>query len=158
MTVKDIDRGWNRIRKLARLGPVVDVGFLGVKGTGRHANGTQSVAQIASYHEYGGGKNKNRPPKRSMIFEWVTDRKKAIVAETVKIAGIMVDGRYTQHQAIGALGSFAQGDIQLRISKGIAPPLKESTLLRKTVRGKVGTTPLIDTGQMRASVGHRPSK
>lgn len=146
MTVRDIDRGWKNIRKLATLGPVVDVGFLGVKGSALHRQSRQSIAQIASYHEYG----TKHIPKRSMIFKWVEQRKKQIVDASVLIAGQIVEKRISARQGIGKLGAFAQGDIQARMSEGIPPPLSEVTIKRKG-----SSTPLIDTGQMRASVSYR---
>ena len=41
------------------------------------------------------------------------------------------------------------------INEGIDPPLTEGTLKRKTVNGKVGDTPLVDTGQLKQSIRYK---
>ena len=62
-------------------------------------------------------------------------------------------------RALGILGAKAQADIQARIRAGIAPPLAASTLRRKlalTRKGAKGEPkPLIDTGQLVASITYR---
>ena len=144
--IKDVDRGWNRIKRLARKKGHVEVGFLGSKGSARHSGSRQSVAQIASYHEWG----TPNIPRRSMLDDWMVKRAKEIVAATNKIGAEVLDGRATMTQALGRLGVFAQGDIQARIARGIPPPLAAST-----IRAKGSSKQLIDTGQMRGSVSHR---
>ena len=54
----------------------------------------------------------------------------------------------TVDQALDQLGSKVAAMIQNRIRDHIPPQLAESTLERKTVDGRVGDVPLIDTGQL----------
>lgn len=144
--VRDLDLGWKRLKRMVRKEAYVEIGFLGVKGSARHKSSRQSVAQIASYHEWG----TVHIPKRSMLDDWVVQRRDKILEAGQKVAVQVVDGRSTLSQGLGKLGAFAQGDVQARIARGIPPALDEATIRRKG-----SSKPLIDTGQMRASIGHR---
>lgn len=65
-----------------------------------------------------------------------------------EVGQLVIEGKITTRQGLEAFGVKAEGDIRETIQNGIAPPLKPSTLQRKTKAGKVGTTPLIDDAIM----------
>jgi len=91
-------------------------------------------------------------PERSFIRGTIDQKVKAIVTLSRNLQIEVFKGRMTTKKALGMLGVFIQGAIRERMSKGIPPPLKAATIRRKTVDGKAGTTPLIDTGQLRGSI------
>lgn len=64
----------------------------------------------------------------------------------------IIEGKRGGQTAAERVGLKLQGMILKRINAGIAPPLKAATIKRKTVRGKTGTTPLVDTGALKASI------
>lgn len=68
-----------------------------------------------------------------------------------------VSGKATKRQVFARVGLLATSLIQKRIrtSKSWAQPLSDATIEAKTVRGKKGDTPLIDTGRMLASMTFR---
>lgn len=49
-------------------------------------------------------------------------------------------------------GLIAQSSIRNTINEGIAPALQDSTIAARKRRGRTGTKPLIDTGQLRNSI------
>ncbi|MEI6806718.1 MAG: hypothetical protein WCK49_09480, partial [Myxococcaceae bacterium] len=57
-------------------------------------------------------------------------------------------GRLTQHQVLTYLGEVAATQMTSRINQGIAPALKPATIKRKK-----SSKPLIDTGQLKGSIG-----
>ena len=91
-------------------------------------------------------------PERSFIRGTMDEKGKTIGRIAHRLFRTVLLGQLTTHKALEVLGLFIQGQIRQRISRGIAPPLKPATIKRKTVNGKAGTTPLIDTGQLRASI------
>lgn len=58
------------------------------------------------------------------------------------------------HKELEAVGLIAQSSIRTTINKGIPPPLKPKTLSARRRRGRSGTKPLIDTGQLRNSINY----
>jgi phage gpG-like protein len=169
MTIIDKDRGWKRIEAeiaKARRGPNVQVGIFGPAAAADH--GGQSNVQVAAVHEFGltidhpGRKDtknakpyKIEMPERSFLRGTVDAKAKQISTMQKRLQDRVIAGQMTTHQALETLGLYIKGLIQARIAAGIPPPLKPSTIRRKTVRGKAGTTPLIDTGQLRASIDHK---
>ncbi len=100
------------------------------------------MIEVATINEFGLG-----VPERSFIRDWA-DQNQAKNEERLKAIGIQVlKGSYTVDVGLGRLGALFQGEIQQRISSGIAPPNAPSTIARKE-----SSTPLIDTGQLRSSI------
>lgn len=54
--------------------------------------------------------------------------------------------------ALHAAGLIAQSSVRATIVAVIPPPLAESTIKARQRRGRTGTTPLLDTGQLRNAV------
>lgn len=57
-------------------------------------------------------------------------------------------------KALHIAGLTAQSAIRSKINQGIEPALAESTLAARRARGRQGTKPLIDTGQLRNSINY----
>lgn len=53
---------------------------------------------------------------------------------------------------LNSAGLIAQNSVRGLINSGIAPALEASTLASRRRRGRTGTVPLIDTGQLRNSI------
>ena len=147
--ITDKDNGYKALMvSLVGPKPVVHVGILEAKGAEQHENSEHTVAEIASFHEFGLGNN----PERSFIRGYCDEQQDTVLA-FMKVAMQSVrDGKYKWDVLLERVGLFVQSGIQKRISDGIPPPLKEATIKRKTRDGKRGETPLINTGQLRAAI------
>jgi hypothetical protein len=53
---------------------------------------------------------------------------------------------------LDAAGLIAQNEVRAVINAGVAPPLAESTIRARRARGRTGTVPLIDKGELRNSI------
>lgn len=147
--LKDVDRGWREaVQAMAaaanKQGAHVTVGW--PESSGVHRNSQLTVAQIAAIHEFG---LPPRIPERSMIRA-TYEQNSARYAEAVRKIGIGISfARTDLRRGLDLLGSMIKGDIQRRIAAGVPPPNAPSTIKRKG-----SSTPLIDTGQMRAALDH----
>jgi hypothetical protein len=176
----DKDRGWARIKReiTKPKGPHVAVGVFGAKAAANHG-GIPNI-KVATAHEYGADINhpggtayfigpdgravfvsneaasadlprtaphKIRIPRRSFIRDTVDQKKRSIVVLSKNLAAQVLAGTLDRSKALASIGVFVQGLIRARMSKGIPPPLRP-----ETIRRKGSSTPLIDTGQLRASI------
>jgi hypothetical protein len=122
-------------------GLVAQIGF----PSGQHYPDGTNVAFVASVHEFGApGVN---IPARPFMRPTVNTKKDSWV-KTVK-AGIpkVVTGQMSAFDVLDLVGIQGAADIQETISKVTSPPLSPITIARKG-----SAKPLIDTGQMFASV------
>lgn len=140
MTVTDRDMGWNEIkRQLTELdGAVVKVGL---QAGDTDKEGT-SLAEIGFYNEFG----TRTIPARSFIRS-THDDKNGWRDLTQRLYASVLDLKRPAKQALGLLGTAAQDDIKRKITDLDAPPNAPSTIALKG-----SSNPLIDTGQMRASI------
>jgi hypothetical protein len=157
MTVRTVDRGATallaRLRERAR---AVEVGVLGAEAraekeqrpagpNAKKARRVVTVADVAAWAEFGIGQ-----PRRSWLVDYIETHGPAI-SERMRIeTRAIIEGRRTKAQALGRIGLWIQGQIQQRISDGIAPPNAQATIDRKE-----SSTPLIDTNQLRSSIANR---
>lgn len=148
--VDERDRGLKRFFKRLRVfdGHEVVVGIPAKEGAETTEEGP-TLAYIAAAHEFG-GKN-NRPPQRSFLRDTFDIHAKKYGDLMEKAAQRVVKGE-DPRKALFVLGETARGDVILRINQGIPPELAASTIAAKTRAGKEGTLPLVDTGQLRASI------
>lgn len=147
---KDVDRGFRDIvAQMARAagspGAHVVVGWPGNAGSQTHLDSDLSVGEIAAIQEFGSG----RIPARSMIGATVDENRGKYEQASRDIATGIARGRIDLRKGLDVLGVMIKGDIQARISAGIAPPNAPSTIARKG-----SSTPLIATGQMRTAIDH----
>ncbi len=148
--VRDRDRGLKKLkRNLKNTGKnFVTVGIFGERADAAHAGTEKSNVEIAGFHEFGTPTIKPRSYIRATV-----DAEKGRIRQLQKrLAEQIIKRRTTEAQGLNLIGVFLQGKMQTRIQAGIAPPLEDATIKRKTVQGKKGTTPLIDTGQLIQSI------
>ncbi len=148
--IKDTDKGYRKMLKLLTSGkkPVVQVGIFGEKGAETHKDSDGlTVLEVGAFHEFGLGNN----PERSFIRGWVDENESKVVEFLGKeVERATKNGAEDFDQGLERLGLFCQSGIQARMSQGIPPPLKKATVDRKG-----STVPLIDTGQLRASITYK---
>lgn len=145
-------RNFRRIR-----GGVVKVGFpegekVGLKrskGSGHpRVTNMADMATIAAVHEFG-SKARNIPA-RSFLRPAFDVHKKKLMRLKERLAKDMIDGKIGFQQAFGILGEFAVNKVKRQIDAVMEPPLKP-----ESIRRKGSSKPLIDTGQMRATVTYK---
>jgi hypothetical protein len=149
--VKDIDRGWNNIvRELEKAkGMEVAVGIL--EGS---QNEGQSIAEYATYNEFGTDNVPSRPFMATSFDENVAE----INSDFKRQADAMVQGKRTANEALTVIGQKHAGRIQTTITgRNFLPRLAPSTIAAK----KGSTKTLVDTGAMANAVhisirGRRP--
>lgn len=110
---------------------------------GRTQRAGVSIAEYAAQNEFG----TNTIPQRSFMrtaFDENIDRIDDFVEQQL---GLVVDRRQTPARAFGMIGQFVQGLVQIKIRKIRNPPNSPATIARKG-----SSKPLIDFGQMIASV------
>lgn len=159
-TTKDVDRGWKRIREVAkRVGEgksYVKVGVLGKKAREK-TDGKVDTVTLAFLHEFGA------PgagiPERSFIratFDQNRAKYRALVKKLV--AQMLRDKTMTEKKALGIIGATMAADVKRYVTQGagVPPPNAPATLRRKLKRTRKGSKgqprTLIDTGRMVASV------
>lgn len=57
-------------------------------------------------------------------------------------------------QTLHAVGLVAQSAVRAKITDGPFVPLKPQTLSKRRAKGRTGTSPLIDTGQLKNSINY----
>lgn len=166
--IKDKDKGYQKLLKrlLAKEPKEVSIGIFSAEAEQPHeepdrfigpqeetfgpekpkAVSALTVGDIAEIHEYGLGNN----PERSFIRAWVDENPGKIKVAMTRLMVSVVKGKRDKGQALDAFGLWAVGQMQKRIASGIAPPLTAATILKKG-----STIPLIDTGQLRASITYQ---
>lgn len=147
-----IDRGYNALKRrwMRSGGKRVATGIMGEAGsdprTSAIADGDAVTnLMIAAVHEFGAPSV--GVPERSWLRAYVDENEKRIRAMIRAVAEDIIAGKITEEVALGRLGSKIVGEIQDRISEGIAPELSDRRKAEKEVDGKPGDTPLIDSGQ-----------
>ena len=143
MTVQDIDRGWNRIKREVQKSGGVKVGVMGDAGTSDE--GTDMLL-IAAVNEFGSADG--RVPERSYIRAGFDKNRSKLRSTAAALWGRVLDGDMDQRQALGLLGETHQDQVQKFLTALSAPPNAASTIARK--RGSAN--PLIDTGRLRSSI------
>lgn len=108
-----------------------------------------TVGDVASINEFGLG-----VPERSFIRAWF-DQNESQNKDTLRNVGTgLVKGAIPDATtALNQAGLSFVGSMQGRMSAGVPPPNAPSTIARKG-----SSTPLIDTGQLRASIRHKVTK
>lgn len=148
--VVDRDRGYRALMARLREAGTVRVGVQGDEAGEEHPESPGvTVAEIAEKHEFGVG-----TPRRSWLRDYV-DAEESRIRQRLRNVGVaMVKGQADARQGLELLGLATVGEIQERISRGIPPPLSETRIRQKTVQGREGYIPLIDTGHFRSSITH----
>lgn len=123
----------------------VDVGVFD-KDKKRTGDIDQTNANIALKHEYGYG-----VPRRP-VFNLVKIQKKKQIEKTMRsLMDLMIHGKITEEESLKIVGEEYQAYIKETYVAIKQPPNAPSTIAAKG--GKAN--PLIDTGQLKNSVGYR---
>lgn len=144
---KDTDKGYKQLNSaLKSVNKTLTVGIHEDAGAKGHGKGRISIAEIGAVHEFG---VPGKIPQRSFIRGWF-DESQAAATDTLRRAAQGVrSGKNTVDKALSLVGLRFVGDIQKRIARNIPPlPLNQSTIDRKG-----SSVPLIDSGQLRSSIG-----
>lgn len=157
--VTDRDKGFKKtLANLSAAYPAILVGVLESEGSkphrlkekGPHAVQAHpmTVYDIAAIHEFGAPEV--GIPKRSFIRGYFDESEEKLRKDLAKLIPSIVQGTRTPEEVVNLMGVRMVGQIQARIAKRIPPPLKQATIDRKG-----SSVPLIDTGQLRASITYR---
>ena len=119
----------------------ISVGIHGPEGGAPHPAGT-SVAEIAEQHEFGLG-----VPQRSFIRGWFDANQREIERVLREQLELSLKRGMSLDWALERVALWAQADIQRFIVRGVPPPNHPATIAKKG-----SSTPLIDTGVLKAAV------
>jgi hypothetical protein len=122
-------------------GGEITVGLHGNEGSSPHEGGL-STAEIGERHEFGLG-----VPERSFIRAWFDENKPEIERVLSSQLELSLKEGKSLDWALERVALWSQADIQRRIVAGIAPDNHPMTIARKG-----SSTPLIDTGVLKASL------
>jgi hypothetical protein len=147
----DVDKGLaHRLAVLAEFAQwQVAVGVLedGKASDPKKQDPELTVLFVASIHEFGAPSAEPPIPERSFVRAYVDEHEAQIRGWQKALAHRAFRGETTAKQALDQLGAAVAGGMQARIAAGIAPPNAQATIERKG-----SSTPLVDKGQLRASI------
>ncbi|GMG90666.1 hypothetical protein Cmtc_18860 [Cupriavidus sp. TKC] len=99
------------------------------------------------------GSPANNLPARPFLVPGVAAAEPKTLPKLQQAVEAALDGDLSRaDKRMAGAGLEAQNSVRARINSGISPELKESTLANRRRRGRTGTVPLIDTGQLRNSI------
>ena len=147
------DRGYNAFRRvmsrLAGLGGAgVRVGIQGPEASAPKEGGREdaplSNVEVAATHEFGIGQ-----PRRSFLADTFDLQQPALHLMAERVAERVMLGKMPLRVGLEVLGHFMRNAIVDRIDAGIEPESADATIQRKG-----SSKPLIDKGQLKASITH----
>lgn len=113
-------------------------------------NSDVSLGEVAVWNEFGTADG--RIPERSLI-RYTHDQNKAKWAKNNdKLNRNIMMGKETVRGALEKMGVIIAAAIQTRIRSRDMEPNAPATIRKKTVNGKTGDNPLIDTSQLQQSI------
>lgn len=114
-------------------------------------DGPINNAAIGYINEF--GSPANNIPARPFLIPGVEAAQPQVVKQLRKGADQALDGKLdAADKALHRAGIVAVNAVRAKINEGVPPPLKPSTIAARERRGRTGTKPLIDTGQLRNSL------
>lgn len=163
--VREIDRGWKEIRKLAKyikqhknyakagvLAEEANTDSHGKKPTPKRKDGGLhgglTNVELAMIHEYGAPRANPPLPERSFIRSGFNQNYPEYVRMLTKLMPQIYDRKITPNKALGILGARMSADMKNVITQGDElEPNKPST-----IAAKGSSRPLVDTGQLVNSI------
>ena len=148
--VKDIDRGWKKIKEEIKLidNSFVNVGVLSDSGGYAASEGGINLADVATFNEFG----TSRIPPRPFMRQTFEKNNKKTTDFISKQKDLIYQGKETTRGALETIGVFYQGKIQTEFNEGNFKANAPATIRQKTVNGNVGDRPLHDTGRLKQSI------
>lgn len=148
-SIRDIDRGWRNFK--LELGNI-DKSFtkVGVQQGTIHKSkagevGLSDMVVIAAANEFGTRTIPSRPFMRR-AFQRNLTKLNDLIGSTY---GSVITGRLSTRRGLAIIGEFMTSEIKREITILRRPPNAPATIARKG-----SSNPLIDTGQLRASIAH----
>ena len=110
-------------------------------------------AAIGYIHNF--GMPSKNIPQRQFLEPGIKNADDAISVRMAKAGQGALDGKEEEVlNNMNAVGVIAASSVKSKITAGPFVPLGESTLAARRRRGRTGTKPLIDTGQLRNSISY----
>jgi len=126
--------------------------YVGIpEGENARPDGPVGNATIGYIHET--GSPSQNIPARPWLEPGIAEGKDAIAKQFKRGAQLALAGKDVG-PALHAAGLAGQSAAQNKITEGPFAPLSEKTLSARRRRGRTGTKPLIDTGELRRSVSY----
>lgn len=123
--------------------------MVGVPAEKDSREGGQPINNAALAYIHTNGAPEAGIPARPWLEPGIRDIQPEIVRRQEGVLKLALDGRPDAvDRAQNALGLRAVSSVKARLKAGPHVPLKESTLAARRRRGRTGTKPLIDTGQL----------
>jgi len=114
-----------------------------------------SIAAAAGYCFHNFGMPSKNIPQRQFLEPGIKNADDAISVRMAKAGQGALDGKEEEVlNNMNAVGVIAASSVKSKITAGPFVPLGESTLAARRRRGRTGTKPLIDTGQLRNSISY----
>ena len=145
MSVIDRDMGYrDLLAAFATLAdePYVTVGIHEDVGGYKAADDGATVAEYATYNEFGMG-----VPERSFLRSTVDQEQDEIAARLTQAITDQIDGRRPMRQGLSRLGAYTVGRVKMTIRDLDTPPNAPATIAKKD-----SDNPLVDSARMRSSV------
>jgi hypothetical protein len=124
----------------------VKIGILEEAGAHQGDGEVLTVADVASFHEFG----TENAPERSFIRATINEQRDDLKTLSKKLQAAILTGKMSAKQALGLMGEKMQAEMINKINEGIEPELDP-----KTIKRKGSSTPLIDTGQLKQSIRYK---
>ncbi len=151
-----VDHGYTALMKcVAGLSEPASIAVGILARDAQTADGAVTVLDVGTWNEFGtvGPDGRTHVPSRSFIRDWVDGNRKRAQGILKKLLQRVIAGELTEDAALEQFGTWAKGEIQARIARGVPPPNAASTVKRKG-----SSTPLIDTGILRSSIDYEVRK
>lgn len=149
--VEDRDLGYTAVIKnvTALSSKSLVVGVL--QDAGKAEDGETDLVDVAVWNEY--GTRDGHIPARPFL-SIATDENKVKWQKLAEGAATsVIDRKMPVDQALEIIGNQMAGDVQMVIGdKSKLKPNKPATIRAKSKNGKIGDSPLIDTGRLRQSI------
>lgn len=116
---------------------------------GERAEGDLTLIEVAVWNHFGVPDEEGgwRIPPRRFISDWFDSEGPHLREKLSALMRLVVAGKLSRDQALEQMGAYCVGQIQQRIADKMYTPNAPSTEARKR-----SSTPLVASGQLRASV------
>jgi phage gpG-like protein len=155
MSVSKVKDNWpalaKAIEELAQREVLVGVPQVEAPREGDEWDGPMNNATLAYIHD--NGSPAANIPARPFMAPGVEKVQDYVTARLESAGRAAMDGdQGTVEVELEKAGMKTQASIRNTINDGIEPELADSTLAARRRRGRTGTVPLVDTGQLRNSI------